>query len=164
VGGREAGAMVGMLTDEETESLLMRQSVGRIGCAAANVPYVVPMRYGYDGAFVYGCALPGQKLEIMRSQPRVCFQVDELDGPGGRDGWRSAIVDGWFEEISSEGERKAALRHLRRTERRMVPDTPGQGAMVLFRLRIASKSGRFGHFSDLGVNGGVIASPASATH
>ena len=52
-----------------------------LGLADGGMPYVVPMSYGYtlDDAgrltFYLHCADEGEKLDILRRNPRVCFEV-----------------------------------------------------------------------------------------
>ena len=43
--------------------------------------YIVTMNFGYEWegrlpAFYFHCAREGRKLEMMRSNPRVCFELD----------------------------------------------------------------------------------------
>ena len=52
-----------------------------LGRAVANEPYVVPMNYGYameDGKLVLylHSAVQGKKLDMMRENPRVFFELD----------------------------------------------------------------------------------------
>lgn len=50
-----------------------------------NQPYVVPLNYGYEykrgqlSLFMH-CAKEGQKLDILRSNPSVCFEADSASG------------------------------------------------------------------------------------
>jgi nitroimidazol reductase NimA-like FMN-containing flavoprotein (pyridoxamine 5'-phosphate oxidase superfamily) len=41
-------------------------------------------------------SIEGQKVRMLRENSHVCFEVDEYDGAGG---WRSAIVQGSYEEL-----------------------------------------------------------------
>ena len=83
------------LDREEIDAFLHEQVVGRIGCHADGVTYVVPVIYAYDGNCLYAHTLVGQKVAMMRSNAEVCFEVDEyLDGS-----WRSVIVQGRYEEL-----------------------------------------------------------------
>src|ERR671918_77425 len=89
------------------DDLLRSQVVGRIGCHADGQTYVVPVIYAYDGEGFYAYSLEGRKIRMMRANPRVCFEVDEYDGRGS---WRSAIVQGTFEELAgADAERALAL-------------------------------------------------------
>ena len=53
------------------------------------------MIYAYDGNSVYVASIAGQKIEMMRENSHVCFEVDTYAAAG----WRSAIVQGVFEEL-----------------------------------------------------------------
>ena len=53
----------------------------RIGLCYENVPYIVPMNFGYtyeeDQLTLYfHCALEGKKLDIIRQNNTVCFEMD----------------------------------------------------------------------------------------
>ncbi len=41
--------MFGTLSPQEIETVLHQQVVGRLGCHAEGLTYVVPISYGYDG-------------------------------------------------------------------------------------------------------------------
>jgi nitroimidazol reductase NimA-like FMN-containing flavoprotein (pyridoxamine 5'-phosphate oxidase superfamily) len=70
------------ITDQATiEAILHRASVGRLGLAANNVPYVVPLNYVYHHRAIYfHCAGEGRKIEMLKVNPQVCFEVDEHYG------------------------------------------------------------------------------------
>lgn len=61
----------------EIDSILRANTVCRLGMADGPQPYVIPMSYGYDGEHLYfHCAREGRKLDILRKNPLVCFEVD----------------------------------------------------------------------------------------
>jgi nitroimidazol reductase NimA-like FMN-containing flavoprotein (pyridoxamine 5'-phosphate oxidase superfamily) len=130
------------LPADEIEWLLQTAIVGRIACCDHGTvgdgrPYLVPLAYGYDGDSVYAHSGPGRKLDLMRSEPRVTFEVDEADAP---DRWRSVIAEGVFEEISDPQERQHALGAIYPPP----ADIPALGAAtVVFRIRLTSRSGRY---------------------
>jgi nitroimidazol reductase NimA-like FMN-containing flavoprotein (pyridoxamine 5'-phosphate oxidase superfamily) len=131
-----------ILPPEQIEELLERSIIGRIACCGHGStgdgrPYVVPIAYAYDGDAIYAHSGPGRKLDFMRAEPRVTFEVDEGTAP---DQWRSVIVEATFEEIAEEAERDKALKTLY-----PGPDLiPTLGAMTtVFRLAITEKSGRY---------------------
>jgi nitroimidazol reductase NimA-like FMN-containing flavoprotein (pyridoxamine 5'-phosphate oxidase superfamily) len=129
------------MSNDEIETTLRRHRVGRIGCSANDRPYVVPITYAYDGVFVYGYSGLGRKIEVMREQPLVCFEVDEIDGDAS---WRSVIAEGLYEELAQGEERRAALARLVPGDGSGVPRTmDGGGSIVVFRLRLTERSGRF---------------------
>ena len=78
--------MIEELPADEIEELLRAQFVGRIGCHADGLTYVVPVIYAYEGDCLYAHTLVGQKVAMMRANPDVCFEVDEYVGGS----WRSA--------------------------------------------------------------------------
>ena len=131
--------MIAELDRAEIDELLRAQVVGRIGCHADGVTYVVPVIYAYDGEAFYAYSLEGRKIRMMRTNPDVCFEVDEYDGRGS---WRSAIAQGTYEELAgTDAERALALlteRFPRGGERR----PRGEGRPVAFRIRIGEISGR----------------------
>lgn len=63
---------------DEVEELLAGASVGRLGMSNDNQPYVVPVCFVYhDGKIFFHSARQGRKMDFMRANPTVCFQVDE---------------------------------------------------------------------------------------
>ena len=124
----------------EIDELLRSEVVGRIGCHADGLTYVVPVIYAYDGAGFYAYSLEGRKVRMMRANPRVCFEVDEYDGRGR---WRSAIAQGTFEELAgADAERALALLAERFAGRGGQRRTRGEGPAVAFRIRIDEVTGR----------------------
>ncbi len=129
------------LPTDEIEALLRTAIVGRIACCGHGLagdgrPYLVPLAYGYDGDAVYAHSGPGRKLDLMRAEPRVTFEVDEANAP---DRWHSVIAEGTFEEIDDPRQRNAALEVIYGMGR--VPDLGSQ--TVVFRIRLTSRSGRY---------------------
>lgn len=126
---------------EEIEATLRRHRVGRIACSANDRPYLVPITYAYDGQYVYSYSGLGRKIEVMREQPLVCFEVDEIDGDAS---WRSVITEGRYEEIADAEQRREALARLTPDQSQLVSRTmDGASCFVVFRLRLTERSGRF---------------------
>ena len=59
--------MLGKLEEEEVEKLLKEQYIGRLGCHAHGVSYIVPINYVYRSGTVYAHSAPGQKIRLTRS-------------------------------------------------------------------------------------------------
>ena len=70
--------MIGKLTDEQIEEVLNENVLGRIGCSDGKKIYVVPVNYAYDGKSVIAHSSLGMKIEMMRKNPKVCFEVDAM--------------------------------------------------------------------------------------
>ena len=70
------------ITDEQQlRSILDSAKVLRLGLAVDNVPYIYPMNYGYrmeEGRLklYLHSAARGRKLELLRKNPNVCFELD----------------------------------------------------------------------------------------
>lgn len=63
----------------DIEQILKQGQVCRLGFVNKNVPYIVPMNYGYqDQALYFHSAPAGRKIDLIRANPLVCFEVDEL--------------------------------------------------------------------------------------
>ena len=60
-----------------SEDILSKATVCRLGMCEANQPYVVPLCFGYkDNTLYFHCAGQGKKLDILRKNNNVCFEVD----------------------------------------------------------------------------------------
>ncbi len=120
------------------EAVLRRAIVGRIACCAhdGERPYLVPIPFGYDGESIYSISGPGRKLDIMRAQPAVAFEVDEVEA---EDRWRSVIADGEFEEITDPDGRCRAID--------IVAPQAGAASVspeaIVYRIRLTRTTGRF---------------------
>src|SRR4051812_44247769 len=68
------------MSRERCLQVLAAATLARLACAHENQPYVVPVYIAYDKASecLYGFTTPGQKVEWMRTNPRVCVEVDEI--------------------------------------------------------------------------------------
>ena len=148
--------MMGELNETEINNILSSQVIGRLACADGKYPYIIPLTYTFDGKFIYGQVLEGKKLDIIRKNPNVCFQVDSvLDIYN----WQSVILYGHFEE--QLGEDLSTARdilfsrvmplmtsssvhlhgHAQTTENINIEDH--RIKPVMFKIRIKEKTGRF---------------------
>jgi uncharacterized protein len=64
----------------EIESIISRADVCRIAFADQNVPYIVTLNFGYSGGenkfFWFHCAKEGRKLDMIKKNNYVCFELD----------------------------------------------------------------------------------------
>jgi len=146
--------MLGDLGKKQIMDLLHRQVIGRLGCHANGETYIVPINYVYRNDSIYAHSGFGKKIEMMRKNPKVCFQVDEIVDTFR---WQSAILWGTFEELSGE-ERQQAMQGI---IHRIMPltDRPSEDAshgidvnlhndLIVYRIRIAEGTGRFESHGD----------------
>lgn len=62
----------------DIDAIIRRARVCRLGLCVDNQPYVVPLCFGYDGEAIYfHCARVGRKLDMIRANPNVCFEIDD---------------------------------------------------------------------------------------
>ena len=137
--------MLGKLADHEIDTLLQGEIVGRLGIYAAGKIYVVPIGYVFDGNALYSHTYDGQKLEMMRANPNVCFEVDHIAKLAV---WQSAIVWGTFEELTGDLANYAIDTLAMRLREEVPGETAGPVGRasgrhgVAFRINISEKTGR----------------------
>jgi len=147
--------MLGELSEIEIENLLKQQVTGRIACHAEGATYIVPVHYVYNGSYIYGQSAMGKKIAMMRKNPEVCFEVDEIESVFR---WQSVIAWGRFEEITDADEKQQAMQGL---IHRIMPladnpkDHPFHGItgdendigttidLIVYKIKVSKKTGRF---------------------
>jgi len=147
--------MVGNLTEEEMKEVLRNNIIGRIGCNDGERTYVVPVSYLFDGDNIIAHSLEGMKIYMMRRNPEVCFEVDEMTS---FTNWRSVILWGQYEEIKDERERVEAMDsfvhrmlRLKISKTAQTPETsrirlhPRTGKLrtIVYRIVVNKMTGKF---------------------
>jgi nitroimidazol reductase NimA-like FMN-containing flavoprotein (pyridoxamine 5'-phosphate oxidase superfamily) len=148
--------MLGILKDTEIEALLKKCKVGRIGCSDGYKTYVVPVTYVYDGKQIIAHSLEGMKIKMMRENPEVCFEVDEINNDAD---WKSVIAWGTYHEIKNERERRNAMQFFIEKMMRLKiksaahkesvfttelePGNKTSVKPVIYRIILGEKTGRF---------------------
>ena len=149
--------MIGEMTEEQIERLLSSQMIGRIGCCDNGRAYVVPVTYAYAGGFIYAHSSEGRKVELMRHNPNVCFEVENVTNMAN---WQSVIVEGAFEELVGDEASRAMellmerfLPFMGTVSETLMPsheaappvhgNKPGNHQAVVYRVRVSQKTGRF---------------------
>lgn len=63
---------------KEIEAILKDCKVLRLAMVDEDKPYLVPMNFGYqEGAIYLHSAPEGRKIDLIRKNPHICFEVDE---------------------------------------------------------------------------------------
>lgn len=139
------------MTKDECRDLVTRLGFGRLACAHQNQPYIVPIYFAYEPDHLYGFATLGRKVEWMRSNPRVCVQVDDVIS---HFRWSSVIVLGRYEELPDSPEYAAVrLQAQVRLERRalwwqtacaasLVRGEPDSTKAVFYCVHVEEMTGR----------------------
>ena len=135
--------MILEISPSEIDEFVLSQKVGRVGCHVGGETYVVPVIFGWDGNCIYVYTTEGKKVDMMRENQRVCFEIDEYLTSGG---WRSVIAQGVFEELEGDdagralqiiAERVSSNRDSGNSRPRGEGRTP-----VAFRIRTSEVTGR----------------------
>lgn len=148
--------MIGKLTQEQVIEVLKRNALGHIACHDGKKPYVVPINYIYNEGYIIAHSILGMKIQMMRENPSVCFQVEEIESFMD---WRSVVIWGEYQELNEEKEQYDALKlfvsrimHLKisetavppeLTENRVHPRSPGAIKPVVWRIKIEEMTGRY---------------------
>jgi nitroimidazol reductase NimA-like FMN-containing flavoprotein (pyridoxamine 5'-phosphate oxidase superfamily) len=135
--------MILEMSTSEIDEFVLSQKIGRVGCHVNGETYVVPVIYGWDADCIYVYTTEGKKVDMMRENHRVCFEIDEYAPDGG---WRSVIAQGVFEELNGDD----AARALRIITERVTSNRDasssrsrgGERVPVAFRIRTTDVTGR----------------------
>lgn len=105
--------------------ILEKCLVMRLGLSGPEGPYVVPLNFGYavspGGALTlyFHCAAEGRKVEMLKANPRVCFEADcehrliEGETPCKFSyGYESVIGFGQARPLTDPAEKAAGLRQI----------------------------------------------------
>lgn len=151
--------MVGELNESQIEELLRAEVIGRLGCQAEGLMYIVPISYVYADGYLYAHSGLGMKIEMMRTNPQVCFQTDHVDDLAN---WRSVILWGTYEELDGKAAEEATALLVQRlapliSGEESVPPHPWNAHGdspehilhrasrhgLIYRIKITEKSGRY---------------------
>lgn len=146
--------MIGKLTIEEIDEVLTKNTVGRVGCHYMDRTYVVPITYAFDGKDIYAISYEGMKLEMMRKNKALCFEVDTMKDIAN---WRSVILWGTFEELNEPEKRASGFEILKKKSLTLVasiithhnPTWPfldndiNNLPAIVFAIHPETKTGRF---------------------
>ena len=146
--------MIKDLTEAQMDHLLRTQAYGRLGCGQGEELYIVPLSFVYDGNYLYAHSKEGMKISLMREQPKVSFQVDEIQDANN---WWSIIIWAEYEELTTGPLKAEAIRLLDdrfaafSSSKAVQPNPPSPHMTgfaekaahpIFFRLKVLRKSGR----------------------
>lgn len=147
--------MLRELNDTQIEALLKDELIGRIGCHSAEVMYIIPVNYVYDGLNIYCHSAKGMKIDMMRENPEICFEVENIKDITN---WQTVIAWGKFEEITEMAEKQKVLQKLKD---RIIPfmiddsvtrehgfvdkesDIGTTVELIIYKIIVHKKTGRF---------------------
>jgi len=142
------------ITDQLTlEEILQGAIICRMAMMDGDLPYIIPFNYGYsDGALYIHSAPEGKKIDLLRLNPEVCFEVEdemEITKGGLACDWstryRSVVGYGKVEILSDEASKQLGLevimaQHGAPELREFNPKNINR--MVILKLTITSMTGK----------------------
>jgi nitroimidazol reductase NimA-like FMN-containing flavoprotein (pyridoxamine 5'-phosphate oxidase superfamily) len=137
------------MRDSEIEGLLGRVNYGHLACVRDGQPYVVPIHYAYDKPNFYIYTTEGMKAGILRDNPKICLQVEEVID---NSSWQSVIVMGEAEQITGLKEREEIIHLIRKVDPTLTPaisipwvdNWVRENVEVIFRITPVTVTGRSG--------------------
>ena len=143
------------ITDKKIiEDILHQSKVCRIAMVDENnMPYVVPMSFGYQDDVLYlHCAKEGKKIDILKHNNNVCFEVDidcevVFKEPACQSTmlYKSVIGFGKAYFIDSVQEKRKALNllvsHYKANISKEIPEQM-LNATTVIKIEIESKTGK----------------------
>ena len=142
------------ITDQKLISQIIENAqICRLGLAKDNIPYVLPVSFGYDGTAIYfHTAKEGRKIEFMIDNDRVCLEFEHgvqlIRNDNNPCKWtfsfQSVIGYGRVRELTELPERTAGLNQImKHYSGRDWPFTAEDiGAIRVWRIAIESLTGK----------------------
>lgn len=141
------------LPPDDCTTILTHASHGILALADDDFPYTVPLSFVYtDGVLYFHCARAGQKLDLLRRDPRASFCVvaeDNIVPEAYTTLYRSVVCRGHLAEITDADEKRAALVALGKKYAPHEPDTHLNAeidsewqAVTVLRFTISELSGK----------------------
>ncbi len=142
------------ITDEnEIREILEAGDICRLGLCDNNIPYIVPMNYGYcDNHLYFHSARSGKKIDIIKENNQACFEIEvdtdlvekELACDWGMT-YRTVIGFGTLVEVTDSLEKKKGLCALmQQYAGQAVWEFPDRSVakVVVFKMNIDHMTGK----------------------
>ena len=136
----------------EIESIIRKAQVCRMAMVDGNQPYVVPVCFGYEkGALYVHGALAGRKIDVLKKNNRVCFEMDaDVEIRGAEKAcqfslkYRSVIGTGKVRFLERDEEKARALDVIMKhySDRDFTFSKPDLDSVLVWKIEIDSLSGK----------------------
>lgn len=138
---------------DEISQIIRKCQVCRLALSQDDVPYIIPVSFGYDGKILYfHSARDGKKIDILSINNNVCFEfesgveiiVDESKPCNWSFSFQSVIGFGKVEELSSPEEKIKGLKHIiaQYSEKEWSFDTLPLNGLRVWAINIESITGK----------------------
>ncbi|MEO8575785.1 MAG: pyridoxamine 5'-phosphate oxidase family protein [Gemmatimonadales bacterium] len=134
----------GELTRPQCEQLLRRARVGRLAYSLHDRVDIAPIRFVFDGVWVYGRTAPGGKLASILTNRWVALEIDEHRGAFD---WLSVVVHGSFyllvPDPGAAGDADGTALIKKYFPRALGADDPTPFRNQFFRIHVSEITGRY---------------------
>jgi nitroimidazol reductase NimA-like FMN-containing flavoprotein (pyridoxamine 5'-phosphate oxidase superfamily) len=142
------------IKDKHTlEEILSGAILCRVAMIDGDLPYIIPFNYGYSNGALYIHSAPeGKKIDLLRKDSRVCFEVeDSMEITKGDQAcdwstrYRSVVGYGNVEILSDEASKQQGLEVIMAQHEapELVEFNPkNTNRMVILKLTITSMTGK----------------------
>jgi nitroimidazol reductase NimA-like FMN-containing flavoprotein (pyridoxamine 5'-phosphate oxidase superfamily) len=142
------------ILDRELISLIIRQcQVCRLGLSKDNIPYIVPVSFGYDGTAIYfHTAKVGRKLDFINANNTVCFEFEhgvrvvphEEEACNWSFSFRSVVGYGTARELCDQAEKHEGMQQVMKqySEREWAMGSESIEAIKVWKIEIGSMTGK----------------------
>lgn len=91
--------MIRVLQTKESLQILSKNYIGNLSYIFSGRPFIAPITYFFDTKenVIIGYSSEGHKINAMRENKEVCFNVSEIDSVSS---WKSIVAQGIFKELS----------------------------------------------------------------
>ena len=138
---------------DEISQVIKKCQVCRLALSQDDVPYIIPVSFGYDGKTLYfHSAKDGKKIDILSINNNVCFEfesgveviVDETKPCNWSFSFQSVIGFGKAEELSSPEDKIKGLKHImaQYSEKEWNLDTLPLNGLRIWAINITSMTGK----------------------
>ncbi|MDZ7860587.1 MAG: pyridoxamine 5'-phosphate oxidase family protein [Candidatus Krumholzibacteriota bacterium] len=142
-----------IINREEIDKIIRSSRVCRLAVATDNIPYIVPLSFGYDGEFLYfHTGKKGKKIDCFKRGPAVCFEFDhDVALAGDRKDpckwtftYKSVIGFGRVSELTLKEDKRYALNQimLQYSGRKWEFEDARIAAVRIWKVSIDSVTGR----------------------
>ncbi|NOR26585.1 MAG: pyridoxamine 5'-phosphate oxidase family protein [Desulforhopalus sp.] len=138
---------------DEISQVIKKCQVCRLALSQDDVPYIIPVSFGYDGKTLYfHSAKDGKKIDILSINNNVCFEfesgveviVDETKPCNWSFSFQTVIGFGKVKELSSPEDKIKGLKHImaQYSEKEWNLDTLPLNGLRIWAINITSMTGK----------------------
>lgn len=138
---------------DQISQVIKKCQVCRLALSQNDIPYIIPVSFGYDGKTLYfHSANDGQKVDILSINNNVCFEfesgveiiVDETKPCNWSFSFQSVIGFGKAEELLSPEDKIKGLQHImaQYSEKEWGFETLPLNGLRVYEIKIESITGK----------------------